>query len=258
MIPAIDSAARYLSSCGVESPRAESEILMSAALGIDRGMLAAWDAAPPEAMQKFNRWIWRRGERREPAAYILERSEFCGFTFRVTSAVLIPRPETEVLVERAIRLKPSSVLDIGTGSGAIAIVMAKAGARVVATDTSDRALAIARQNADQNGVRIEFVRADLFVRGKFDLVVSNPPYVATGQMESLPPEVRHEPREALDGGADGLAVIRRILEARPRRLLLEVGAGQAPAVSEIALRSGFADVRWLKDLAGIDRVLEAS
>lgn len=250
----VDDAAKFLASHGVPEPRADAEILLAAALGIDRALLPTRNEVEPE---RAGEWIVRRA-RREPTAYILGRAEFYGLEFRVTPAVLIPRPSTETLVERALALRPRRVLDIGTGSGAIAVVLAKHGASIVATDISEAALGVARENAKRHGAEVEFVRADLFVDGDFDLIVSNPPYIPTGEIDTLQPEVRYEPRLALDGGPDGLAVIRGILAARRRPLLLEVGAGQSLAVSDLALREGFRGIQWWRDLAGIDRVLEAT
>jgi len=252
----IRAAARELARAGIEEPTAEAEILMAGAIGIDRALLSARDAVSSEALARFRGWVARR-VLREPMAYILGRIEFFGLDFRVTQDVLIPRPSTETLIERALTLKPARVLDIGTGSGAIAVVLAKHGASVVATDLSNEVLAIARENADRHGVRVEFVRADLFVDGSFDLIVSNPPYIPSAEIDRLQPEVRQEPRVALDGGPDGLDAVRRILAARRSPLLLEIGAGQARAVTDLALRAGLRDIQWWKDLQGIDRVLEA-
>lgn len=243
-------AVRVLREAGVEDPRIDAEFLLAAAHGVDRAMLPAVDAPPPP---RFDEDVRRRAAR-EPVAYILGRAEFYGETLRVTPAVLIPRPETEILVERALALAPKTVLDIGTGSGAIAVALARRGVRVTAIDTSDAALAIARENG--RGLPIAFVKADLWVDGVYDLVVSNPPYIPSAEIDGLQPEVRREPRMALDGGPDGLDVIRRILALR-RPCLVEIGAGQASAVRELALQSGFRDVRFHRDLAAIERVLEA-
>lgn len=243
-------ATRLLSSAGVEDPRVDAEFLLAAAHGVDRAMLPAVDRPPPPL---FDDYVRRRAAR-EPVAYILESAGFFGETLRVTPAVLIPRPETEILVERALALAPKRVLDIGTGSGAIAVALARRGVAVTAIDTSDAALEIARANAGDLPIR--FAKADVWLDGVYDLVVSNPPYIPSAEIDGLQPEVRREPRLALDGGSDGLDVIRRILALR-RPCLVEIGAGQASPVREIALQSGFRDVRFHGDLAGIERVLEA-
>jgi release factor glutamine methyltransferase len=259
----LDEARKYLRACGIESP--EHDVKLIAAFAAALPLRTALGAPPPEFTPaqeaKFRRLIARRGEKREPAAYIVGTEEFMGLELKVTPSVLIPRPSTESLVERAGRV--GVFLEIGTGSGAIAIALAKEGARGTATDVSERALEIARQNAERHRVadRITFVKADLFVEGEFELVISNPPYVTTAEMETLPPEVKHEPRQALDGGSDGLDVIRRIVagaRSRAPRLLLEISPGQAEAVRNLALQAGFRNVLISKDLDGFDRVVEAS
>jgi release factor glutamine methyltransferase len=258
----LQEARKYLRSCGIDDPGDDVKLLAAFAAGLP---LRTALGAPPPAFTpsqeaKFRRLVARRGEKREPVAYIVGSEEFMGLEFRVSPSVLIPRPSTESLVERAGT--PGTFLEVGTGSGAVAIALAVRGSRGTATDLSDRALEIARGNAERHGVadRITFVKADLFAPGSYDLLVSNPPYVATGEMASLPPEVRHEPTLALDGGPDGLAVIRRIVSgarALAPRLLLEIAPSQATRVQTLALQSGFSDVLMTKDLDGFDRVLEA-
>jgi release factor glutamine methyltransferase len=246
---------------GIERP--EADVKLMAAFAAGQPLKTALGAPPPQFTPsqeaKFRRLVARRGERREPVAYLVGTEEFMGLELMVSPSVLIPRPSTETLVERAGR--PGRFLELGTGSGAIAIALGRTGIGV-ATDVSDRALEIARKNAARHGVsdRITFVKADLYVEGRFDLVVSNPPYVSTGELRSLPPEVLHEPRLALDGGVDGLDVIRRIVagaRGHAPRLLLECAPHQAERVREMALREGFTDVRIVKDLDGFDRVVEA-
>lgn len=272
-----DEARRYLRSCGIERP--EADVKLIAAFAAERPLKTALGAPPPEFTPaqeaKFRRLIARRGEGREPVAYLVGTEEFMGLELKVTPSVLIPRPSTESLVERAIQAlglprrsagpegRECGFLEIGTGSGAVAIALAKGGGTGTATDLSERALEIARENAARHGVldRITFVKADLFVEGAWELVVSNPPYVATPEMETLPPEVRHEPRPALEGGADGLDVIRRIVagaRAHAPRLLLEIAPHQAGSARNLALQAGFRNVLITKDLDGFDRVLEAS
>lgn len=253
----LTEAAHFLRDRDIEEAWAEAHILLAGALGIDRARLPAVDDVPDVARERFREFVRRRGETREPVAYILGRCEFYGLTFRTTPAALIPRPATETLVERALALRPGTALDVGTGSGAIAVVLAKHGVRVTATEMSDAALDLARENAASHGATIEFRKADLFVDGDFDLIVSNPPYVKSAEVDDQAPDLRHEPRLAFDGGPDGLREIRRLLAPARGPILIEVGAGQPPAVTDLALRAGFRDVRWWKDLLGIDRVLEA-
>ena len=187
-----------------------------------------------------------RREAREPLQYILGETEFMGLTFHVEPGVLIPRADTEILVEKALAwMKPGArVLDIGTGSGAIAVSLAKLGrqAQVTAVDVSDRALEIARRNAERNGAAVEFVKSDCFsaLKGrKYDMIVSNPPYISADEMRGLMPEVTREPELALFGGADGLDFYRRISREAPEYLneggclLFEIGWLQKDAVSAL-------------------------
>ena len=187
-----------------------------------------------------------RRAKREPLQYILGETEFMGLTFHVEPGVLIPRADTEILVEKALEcMKPGArVLDIGTGSGAIAVSLAKLGrqAQVTAVDVSDRALEIARQNAKRNGAAVEFVKSDCFsaLKGrKYDMIVSNPPYISEDEMRELMPEVTREPELALFGGADGLDFYRRISREAPEYLneggclLFEIGWLQKDAVSAL-------------------------
>ncbi len=258
----LQEAADYLRSCGIPSPEHDIRLLAAFAAGLPlKGALGApFPPLDPAAGARFRDLLSRRGAGREPAAYLVGSEEFMGLEFRVTPAVLIPRPGTETLAERAGR--PARFLDIGTGCGAIAVALARTGTGT-ATDISPAALDVARGNAARHGVadRVDFVEADLFADGAFDLVVSNPPYVRTGEMETLPPEVRHEPRLALDGGPDGLDVIRRIVagaRARAPRLLLECAPSQAAEVRNLCLGAGFGGVKIFRDLDGHERVVEAS
>lgn len=200
-------------------------------------------AAPQRAA--FDAFCDRRAAR-EPLQYILGETEFMGLTFHVEPGVLIPRADTEILVEKALAwMKPGArVLDIGTGSGAIAVSLAKLGrqAQVTAVDVSDRALEIARQNAERNGAAVEFVKSDCFsaLKGrKYDMIVSNPPYISEDEMRGLMPEVTREPELALFGGADGLDFYRRISREAPEYLneggclLFEIGWLQKDAVSAL-------------------------
>jgi release factor glutamine methyltransferase len=206
----------------------------------------------------------RRRLRREPVAYILGRKGFRHIELEVDGRVLVPRPETELLVELVLELAPRRVLDMGTGSGAIALAIADelADCELIATDTSAAALEVARANAMRLGLtdRIEFHEAMLPLEPpRLDLIVANLPYVAESEWAGLEPEVtRWEPREALLAGPDGLDVIRAAIPCAADLapvLALEIGAGQAPAVSELLFEAGFATVQTRPDLAGIPRVV---
>ena len=259
----LDEARKYLSSCGIEHPEPDVQLIASYCAGLP--LRSALGSPPPTLTppqeQKFRRMIARRGERREPVAYLVGNQEFMGLEFKVTPSVLIPRPSTETLVQ--IAGAPRKFLEIGAGSGAVSIVLALAGGRGTATDISPRAIEVAIQNACLHGVadRIDFIPSDGFVDGTFDLILSNPPYVTTEEMKSLSPEVQHEPRLALEAGADGLNAIRWIVAGarnRTPRLLVEFGATQGPAVRDLALHAGWTNVQIHKDLDGFDRVLEAT
>lgn len=258
----LEEARKYLLSQGIGFPDDDVKLLAAHAAG--RPLKTALGDPPPafthEQELRFRRLVARRGEGREPAAYIVGTEEFLGLELDVTPSVLIPRPSTEALVEKAGA--PATFLDIGTGSGAIAIALALRGGRGVAVDISEAALRVARLNAANHGVseRIDFRLADVWTEGAWDLVISNPPYVSTSEMDALPPEVKREPRTALEAGVDGLDVIRRIVagaRSRAPRLLLEIAPRQAEDVRNLALQAGFSSVSISKDLDGFDRVVEA-
>ncbi len=274
----LEEMKRRFSAAGIDNPFTDAEAILCWALGWDRARLHARpdEILPDEAAPRVAEAASRR-EIREPLAYILEEREFWSLPFRVAPGSLIPRPETELLVERAAALlhgnKAPRILDLGTGSGAIAVALAKElpGARVVATDISEETLRLACGNAGANGVedRVEFRRADWLAglpEGEsFDAVVSNPPYVPSGAIDSLMPEVsRFEPREALDGGPDGMNFLRKIVREAPARLrkggvlLLEMDPAQVPrCVMELRLTRAFGEPEVRRDLTGRDRVLEA-
>ena len=208
----------------------------------------------------------------EPLQYILGSCNFFGLEFKVNPSVLVPRPETEVLVEEVLRhFKGSTILDIGTGSGCIAVTLAKnlPQARVTAVDVSPDTLAVARENAMAHGVgeRVDFVQADmrsLAISGRFDLVVSNPPYIPSAQLASLPIDVQKEPRLALDGGEDGLEFHKILIKSSPLLLsrggclMMEFGDGQGGSVRGLCEQSrAFSRIELLRDLAGKERVLLA-
>ncbi len=267
---ALAEAHEELSRAGVDTPRVDAELLLAHALGFSRTQLYAEPerVLGGEEERRFRGFVLRRA-RREPAAYILGEWGFRRLMLLVDARVLVPRPETEVVVERCLarleELPAPFVLDVGTGSGAIALAIAHEhpGASVVATDISAEALAVARENRDRLGLtrRVELVHGHLDARlpGPFDLVVSNPPYVAPGEYEGLQPEIRlYEPREAVVGVGAHAAIARRSrdLLAPGGRLVLECGDGQAGDVSETLRSLGYEDVLASPDLTGRDRVVE--
>jgi release factor glutamine methyltransferase len=262
--------AAELERAGVPSPRVDAEWLLADALGVTRTALYAdgTTSLSEDAQRKFRAALERR-VRREPLAYILGEWGFRRLTLRVDSRALIPRPETEVLVERCLALLTGiaepRVLDIGAGSGAIALAIADehSGALVVATDASPGALALAEENRERiaAGERVELVEGDLFgdVKGPFDLVVSNPPYVDPDQFPSLQPEVRlYEPREALvaSGVTERIVAGAHGVLRTGGSLLLEVADGDAQRVAADLARLGYVDVTITEDLAGCERIVD--
>jgi release factor glutamine methyltransferase len=260
---ALDSAVVALQAAGVDTPRLDAEVLLAHALDVDRARLVIDRDRPVEgaAVRAFQDAVRRRAVTREPVAYITGVKGFRRLDVHVDARVLIPRPETETLVEAALDLPPGArVVDVGTGSGAVALALAdeRPDLEVVATDTSADALAVARANAARLGLAVRFVEGDLLAGVDPDAVVSNPPYVEDSA--TLPPEIaRHEPPAALYAGADGLQVIRRLVAAAassPARFVaLEVGMGQAADVGAVLRAAGFGEVHTRRDLAGIERVV---
>ncbi len=264
--------AARLAAAGVPAAARDAGWLLAALLGTSRGRLHLDAAAPVDATvrHRFERWVERRS-RREPVQYIVGSQPFRSVDLAVDRRVLIPRPETEQVVDLCLTLhRGGPVLDVGTGSGAMAIAIGveRAGTEVVATDISMSALALARMNAVRAGAAVSFVCGDLLepvapLLGRCDLVVCNPPYVASGDVEGLEPEVRDwEPRAALDGGADGLAYYRRLAVTAARRIrpgawvVLEVGMRQRAPVEACFVDTGGFDPALVKrDHAGIERVL---
>jgi release factor glutamine methyltransferase len=263
---ALAAAADALAAAGVDTPRLDAELLLAEASGHDRAALAADPDAPvdPATARVFGAWM-RRRVRREPVAYILGRRAFRRLELRVDPRVLIPRPETELLVEVALELRPARLLDVGTGSGAVALAVADElpEVTVVATDVSRDALELASENASRLGLadRVRFEPGAVPESERFDLVLANLPYVREGEWDSLQPEItRYEPRAALVAGPDGLDAIRSLLDSPPdcHAIALEVGASQARAVEDLVARAGFARTERRRDLAGIERVVVGS
>ena len=264
---ALDSAVIAIAAAGSDTPRLDAEVLLAAALGIDRTALfldPEREVTGP-AVRAFQDAVRRRSSGREPVAYITGTRGFRHIELAVDARVLVPRPETELLVEAGVELLADGarVADVGTGSGAVALALAdeRPDLEVVATDSSADALAVARANAARLALDVRFVHGDLLAYvGEVDAVVSNPPYVAEAARAALAPEIlRHEPPGALFAGEDGLDVIRRLVpaaaDAGARLLALEIGAGQAAAVAELMGKAGFAEVAARRDLAGIERVV---
>jgi release factor glutamine methyltransferase len=260
---------------GVDSPRLDAELLLGRATGLTRIQLIvqAKEEPPPEQLAAFRDLVKRR-RAREPIAYILGKREFYGHEFRVDRRVLVPRPDTEALVETALlRTKHVSLamraLDLCTGSGCVAISLAldRPTSLVLATDASEDALAVARDNALRLGAyRVSLRHGDLYAAVpagcRFDVVTANPPYIASGDLPGLMTDVRDfEPRLALLGGQDGLDLVRRVVAGAAPFLVpggvlaVEVGAGQAPAVVTLFERAGYAEVEIRRDYARIERVV---
>lgn len=259
---------------GVGAPRLDAQLLLAHVLGRDRVYLYTHFDQPLAAAElAAYRALIQRRLSGEPVAYLVGTKEFRSLELAVDARVLVPRPDTETVVEAALALLPAGggrLVDVGTGSGAIALALkqARPELEVLAVDRSADAAAVARANAERLGLAVEVLEGDLLApvaaRAPLLAVVSNPPYIPTAQIESLAAEVRREPRLALDGGADGLVVIRRLIAEAPPllgaggALVLEVGVGQAPSVTALFA----ADGRWsaaaaTRDLAGIERVVAA-
>ncbi len=262
---------------GVEGARLDAELIVARALGIDRvKVIIGGDRLLEPAELELIRSLFRRRRTAEPVAYLRGYREFYGRNFRVDRRVLVPRPDTEILVQVALerlagRDLGGRVLDLCTGSGCVAITLKLERPTITldATDLSEGAVAVARDNAQRLGAvwNVRFAVGDLFAplgeaSPRYDLIVANPPYIATGEIPTLQADIRdHEPHLALDGGADGLSIVRRIVQEAPRwlrpsgALAMEIGAGQAPAVEELLRARGFSDVKSTRDYGGHDRVV---
>lgn len=271
----LEWTAKYLAEHGSEFPRLDAEVLLAHAQGCQRiHLYTRFEEAATEGVRaKFKDLVRRRVEGC-PVAYLVGQKEFYSLAFEVNPAVLIPRPDTEILVLETLRLaKPMAnptLLDVGTGSGAIAIAATRnhPGMRATAIDLSLEALAVAERNAQRHQVadRISFLRGDLFEplppSQQFDFIVSNPPYIPTDTLPLLPVGVRDfEPKLALDGGPGGFQVIERLLATSKRHLnsggylLIEIGVAQEEPVRQLAIRNGFANLVTVNDYAGHPRVL---
>lgn len=265
----VEEGQRRLAAAGVEEAAVDAWLLFSYDKKVDRTwyLLNRTQRASGEEQEAYLKLIARRCER-VPLQHITGEQEFMGLPFRVTPDVLIPRQDTEVLVEECLRhLAPGNIfLDLCTGSGCILVSLLHYAKGTFGTgaDLSGKALAVAKGNVEANGVEARLVQGDLFepVTGTFDLIVSNPPYIASAEIETLAPEVReHEPRMALDGTADGLFFYKRIVQESPSYLkeggwlCMEIGYDQGAAVQQLMEARGFVTVSVIKDLAGLDRVV---
>ena len=279
---AINNAANLLSTAGITNARLDAEVLLSHIITKDRVWLITHrdDVLDDDHQRDFADVVQRR-TRREPLQHIIGNQEFWGLEFIVSPDVLIPRPETEFIIEAALAIVQDRntlvrIIDLCTGSGCIAVSLAKelTAARIIATDASEKALAIARENTRRHGVseHIRFLLGDLFepleeldIRGQIDIIVSNPPYVQAGDLSTLQPEVRdYEPEMALIAGPEGTEMAKRIIQRAPEylkkngTLIMEMGLGQAEALTRMVEATGaFGNLERVKDLAGIERVIVA-
>lgn len=272
----IQKTALYFEKAGVPNPRLDIELLLAHALGLKRmDLYLQFERKLEETELEKLRSMVKRRAAREPLQYIVGMTEFCGLELAVSPTVLIPRPETEILVQTAVsklgKETRGMMLDVGTGCGAIALSLVHEcpQLRGVAADVSGEALALARRNAEKTGLesRVEFRQGNLFEALRkdesFDLIVSNPPYIPTAEIPLLQAEVRWEPGLALDGGADGLAVIRKLAAEAPPFLkaggwlVFEIGVGQEGAVRRFLEENGWKDTGFVNDMQGIPRVAQA-
>jgi release factor glutamine methyltransferase len=265
---ALAGAITAIGAAGCDTPRLDAELLLADVLGVSRErlLLDRELRVAGGAVRRFQDAVRRRAVLREPVAYILGRRDFRQITLAVDRRALVPRPESELLVELALELpRGACVLDVGTGSGALALALKqeRPDLAVSGSDLSEEALALARFNAHELALDVAFVHADLLegVPDEFDAVIANLPYVAEREKAALAPEItRHEPPAALFSGPDGLAAIAALVAQLPARrriasVALELGAGQSAAVAALLRRSGFEDIACMKDLAGIERVV---
>lgn len=274
---ALEGATTAIAAAGCDTPRLDAELLVAHALDVSRERLLIDRELVVEgpAIRMLQDHVRRRSVLREPVAYILGRRHFRRLELKVDGRALIPRPETELLVEVGLALpRGASVLDVGTGSGAVALALKdeRPDLRVSGSDSSGHALALARENGQRLGLSVSFIQGDLLDglvgehdhkggQSEFDTILSNPPYIPNGDRDLLAPEItRHEPADALFAGPDGLAVIRRLIAQAAklptvRLLALEVGIRQAADVGQLMQDAGFTGLRAERDLAGIERVV---
>ncbi|HWD64351.1 MAG TPA: peptide chain release factor N(5)-glutamine methyltransferase [Solirubrobacteraceae bacterium] len=260
----LSRGAAALAEAGCDTPRLDAELLLAEVLGVSRAGLVtgARDPVDDRARWRFEELLDRR-IRREPVAYILGRRDFRGLTLSVDGRVLIPRPESELLVEVAVELLPQGgrVADVGTGSGAVALALKdeRPDLEVTGLDVSDDALAVASANGERLGLDVRWISSDLLDDGGYDAVVANLPYVSS--REPLAPEiVDYEPSSAVFAGEEGTELVRRLVAQAGSRdevrlVSLEIGAGQADAVASLLSNAGFGSVARRRDLAGIERVI---
>lgn len=271
----ISLSAKYLKENGVESARLDSELLLAKVLGLTRLQLYLEIDRPleEEELAALRKPLWERAKKRVPVAYLLGKKEFYGLDLCVNPHVLIPRPETELLVELVLAHAPSQArgLEIGTGSGAISIALARTRGdlKILATDISPEALAVAQENVERHGLdgQIQLLAGDLFAPliglGPFDFLVSNPPYLAPEEFPQLAPELAHEPQGALLGGERGLEIIASLVQDGFSQLspggffALEIGPGQGEAIEKLARARGFEQCETHFDYAGGERFFSA-
>ncbi len=266
-------------NAGFEAPETEARALLAGLLNCSRTALLLHrdDLMDADEVETYREWVDRR-LKREPVAYIIGHKGFMGFNFEVSPEVLVPRPETELLVEDALMetrdrgLQSAHILDVGTGSGCIAVSLARSlpEANILALDINEKALEIAARNAAKNSVNVRFLKSDLFAElpqiqeGGFDMILGNPPYVASTDLPRLEPELSFEPRLALDGGQDGLDLLRRLVHdsrtfLKPGGLLaLEIGHDQGTRVRDLLEANGFENIAILKDYSGHDRIAKGT
>lgn len=267
----LESGSKKLALAGIEEAELDARYILEYITGLNMAQyfIHSEDIIEKDKAEEFFRLIERRSKR-IPLSYVIGTRDFFGLTFKVDENVLIPEQETELLVEEVIKhSEGKSVLDMCTGSGCIAISIALFGkpSKVAASDISEKALEVARENAKSlKAGEISFIQGDMFenVTDKFDIIVSNPPYIETGEIDELMPEVRdYIPRLALDGDIDGLKFYRIISKEAVKklnkngRIFYEIGYNQSRAVASILLENGFTDVKIMKDYSGLDRIVMA-
>jgi release factor glutamine methyltransferase len=269
VVELLERTTKYFVDHEVASPRLTIELMLAEFLKKTRMQLyLEYDSVVPDDVLDRLRPLVKRRAEGEPLEYVLGVTSFSGHRFAITPDVLIPRPETEILYQEAVkRIDPAGapLLDVGTGSGILAVALGKKfpGLEIVAVDVSPAALAVAQKNAEGLG-KIRFLESDLMenpaLPKHFQMIVANLPYIPTAQVDTLQREVRREPRCALDGGADGLDLVRKLITqsaGRTRCLLLELGDGQAQETKTLCLRAGYALIEILPDFTHRERVLVA-